>query len=133
MRLPDREGDLRSNCRLGRFGTFAHPQLTRENPDRGLLGNYGTMDQFAARRWVRNNIAPFGGDPHNVTVAGESAGGMSVNTLVTSPLVRFRFQRAGEGCDGRALVWSTGRLDEDARPYARNLGDVAVSKDRQLL
>ncbi|RZF66391.1 carboxylesterase [Sphingomonas populi] len=82
------------NYRLGRFGTFAHPQLTTTNPDGGLLANYGYMDQLAALRWVRRNIAAFGGDPANVTIIGESAGGMSVHALITSPLADGLFQRA---------------------------------------
>lgn len=82
------------NYRVGRFGTFAHPQLTREDPDGGLLGNYGYLDQIAALKWVRHNIAAFGGDPANVTIVGESAGGMSVHMLVTSPLARGLFARA---------------------------------------
>ncbi|SEN05635.1 para-nitrobenzyl esterase [Sphingomonas gellani] len=82
------------NYRLGRFGTFAHPQLTRADADRGLLANYGYMDQLAALRWVRRNIAAFGGDPANVTIIGESAGGMSVHALVTSPLASGLFRKA---------------------------------------
>ncbi|MEG3160183.1 carboxylesterase family protein [Sphingomonas sp. LB2R24] len=82
------------NYRLGRFGTFAHPQLTKQDPDHGLLGNYGYMDQLAALKWVKRNIAAFGGDPVNVTIIGESAGGMSVHTLLTSPMARGTFQKA---------------------------------------
>ena len=94
-----------ANYRVGRFGTFAHPQLTAENADDGLLGNYGYMDQVAALEWVRSNIAAFGGDPANVTIVGESAGGMSVHTLVTSPLARGLFARAVvmSGGDGGAM------------------------------
>ncbi len=83
-----------ANYRVGRFGTFAHPQLTKENADQGRLGNYGYMDQLAALQWVHKNIAAFGGDPGNVTIIGESAGGMSVLTLVTSPLARGLFHKA---------------------------------------
>lgn len=83
-----------ANYRVGRFGTFAHPQLTRADADKGLLGNYGYMDQLAALRWVKRNIAAFGGDPGNVTIVGESAGGMSVHALVTSPLARGLFHKA---------------------------------------
>jgi para-nitrobenzyl esterase len=73
------------NYRVGRFGTFAHPALTKADADKGLLGNYGFMDQVAALKWVKRNVAKFGGDPANVTLIGESAGGMSVNTMLTSP------------------------------------------------
>jgi para-nitrobenzyl esterase len=83
-----------ANYRVGRFGTFAHPQLTAADPDKGLLGNYGILDQIAALQWVKRNIAAFGGDPDNVTIIGESAGGMSVHSLVTSPLARGLFSRA---------------------------------------
>ena len=82
------------NYRVGRFGTFAHPALTRADEDHGLLGNYGFMDQIAALKWVQRNIAAFGGDPANVTITGESAGGMSVHTLVTSPLAKGLFAKA---------------------------------------
>jgi para-nitrobenzyl esterase len=82
------------NYRLGRFGAFAHPQLTAADPDHGLLANYGFMDQLAALRWVQRNVAAFGGDPAKVTIVGESAGGMSVHALITSPLAKGLFQRA---------------------------------------
>ena len=79
------------NYRLGRFGFFAHPAL-----DGGAepVANYGLMDQIAALRWVRDNIAAFGGDPANVTIFGESAGGMSVNALLASPAARGLFHKA---------------------------------------
>lgn len=81
------------NYRLGRLGFFAHPALTREAG--GKPGaNYGLMDQIAALRWVKANIAAFGGDPSQVTIAGASAGGASVNALMVSPAARGFFQRA---------------------------------------
>jgi para-nitrobenzyl esterase len=81
------------NYRLGRFGFFAHPALAKENP-RGPLGNYGLMDQIAALQWVKRNIAAFGGDPGNVTIFGESAGGGSVNHLLVTPAARGLFHKA---------------------------------------
>ncbi len=82
------------NYRVGRFGYFAFPELTKEDADHGLLGNYGLMDQIAALKWIKANIAAFGGDPDNVTIFGESAGGMAVNTMLTSPLAEGLFNRA---------------------------------------
>lgn len=92
------------NYRVGRFGFFAHPALTREDPN-GLLGNYTFLDQIAALQWVRKNIARFGGDPGNVTLFGESAGGASVLTMMTSPLSRGLFHKAiVESGGGRSLM-----------------------------
>lgn len=75
------------NYRLGLFGFLAHPDLSKESPQRAS-GNYGLLDQAAALRWVRENIAAFGGDPKRVTVAGESAGSASVSAQMASPLSR---------------------------------------------
>ena len=91
------------NYRLGRLGFFAFPALSLEHPDEPK-GNYGYMDQIAALKWVQQNIAAFGGDPNNVTIFGESAGGVSVHTLLSSPLSRGLFHKAisqsGGGRDG---------------------------------
>ena len=81
------------NYRLGLMGYFAHPELAAES-EHGVSGNYGTLDQIAALEWVRDNVAEFGGDPDNVTIFGESAGGESVMHLMTSPLARGLFHRA---------------------------------------
>jgi para-nitrobenzyl esterase len=76
---------LTVNYRLGVFGFFAHPELTKESPQRAA-GNYGLLDQWAALKWVKENIAAFGGDPAKVTIAGESAGSIAVSALMASPL-----------------------------------------------
>ena len=81
------------NYRLGVFGFFAHPELTKES-DRNASGNYGFLDQIAALDWVQHNIAAFGGDPKRVTIFGESAGSWAVNVLTASPLAKGLFQRA---------------------------------------
>ncbi|NPV59436.1 MAG: carboxylesterase family protein [Actinobacteria bacterium] len=81
------------NYRLGALGLMAHPLLSAESPH-GVSGNYGLLDQVAALRWVRENIDAFGGDPGNVTVFGESAGGMSILDLMVSPLAEGLFHRA---------------------------------------
>ena len=73
------------NYRTNIFGFFAHPELTKESPHHSS-GNYGLLDQVAALKWVQTNIAEFGGDPKRVTVAGESAGSISVSALMASPL-----------------------------------------------
>jgi para-nitrobenzyl esterase len=81
------------NYRLGALGWLAHPGLSAESPD-NISGNYGLMDQIEALRWVRRNISAFGGDPDNVTIAGESAGALSVLYLMAAPEARGLFHRA---------------------------------------
>ena len=90
-----RAGVIRVNLayRVGSLGFFAHPDLSRES-GYGASGNYGLMDQIAALQWVRRNIARFGGDPANVTIAGQSAGSFSVALLQSSPLAKGLFARA---------------------------------------
>ncbi len=81
------------NYRLGVLGWLAHPGLSAESPRR-ISGNYGLLDQIAALHWVKDNIASFGGDPANVTIAGESAGALSVMYLLASPTARGLFAKA---------------------------------------
>lgn len=81
------------NYRLGVLGYLAHPELSAESADH-VSGNYGLLDQIEALRWVRKNIAAFGGDPANVTIAGESAGALSVMYLMASPAARGLFHKA---------------------------------------
>lgn len=91
------------NYRLGRLGFFAHPALSKEFPNEPK-GNYAYMDQIAALQWIQKNIAAFGGDPKNVTIFGESAGGVSVQSLLTIPAAKGLFHKAiiesGGGRDG---------------------------------
>jgi para-nitrobenzyl esterase len=84
---------LTVNYRLGLFGFFSHPELTKESPHHAS-GNYGLLDQAAALAWVQKNIAALGGDPKRVTIAGESAGSVSVSALMASPLSKDLFHGA---------------------------------------
>ncbi len=81
------------NYRLGPLGFLAVPELAQEDPHQST-GNYGILDQIAALSWVRDNIASFGGNPDNITIFGQSAGAMSVQTIVNSPLAKGMFARA---------------------------------------
>ena len=81
------------NYRVGPFGFFAHPELSAEDPEHAT-GNWGTLDQIEAMKWVKKNIAQFGGDPDNVMIFGQSAGGRSTKFLSSSPLTKGLFQKA---------------------------------------
>ncbi len=130
------------NYRLGALGYFVHPALSTQTTDvaadHGMLANYGLMDQLAALRWVRRNIASFGGDPSNVTIFGESAGGCYVNMWMTSPLARDLFSRAiTESCPG--FIESRTMAEGAARGVAlaqslgvKGTGAKALAQLRQL-
>jgi para-nitrobenzyl esterase len=94
------------NYRLGRLGFFAHPALTAEAGGKPT-GNWGLMDQIAALTWVRKNIAAFGGDPANVTIFGESAGGESIARLMASPATKGLFAKAITSSGGGRDKWPT--------------------------
>jgi para-nitrobenzyl esterase len=119
------------NYRLGRFGFFAHPALTKEDPSEPH-GNYGYMDQIAALKWVQRNIAAFGGNPGNVTIFGESAGGGSVHTLMTSPLAQGLFHKAIiESGGGRGALMGPRYLDRaspSGTPSAESVGLAFAKK-----
>jgi para-nitrobenzyl esterase len=102
-----------ANYRVGRLGFFAFPALSQEHPE-DLKGNYAYMDQIGALKWVHQNIAAFGGDPNNVTIFGFSAGGVSVHSLLTTPMARGLFQKA--------IVESGGSRDSvlTARPMSKD-------------
>ena len=110
------------NYRIGRFGFFAHPELTAANEDNGLLGNYGIMDQLEALRWVQRNITAFGGDPNAVTIFGESAGGGSVSTLMASPMGRGLFDKAIIMSGGGRVLTGSLPLDSDTETSASDHG-----------
>ena len=114
------------NYRLGPLGYLAHPELTAESPHHAS-GNYGVLDQIAALRWVQTNIAAFGGDPSRVTIAGESAGSWSVNTLVASPLATGLFIRAIGESGGRFDRTPLLNADRPGSPSAETVG-LALAK-----
>lgn len=125
------------NYRLGRFGRFAHPDMSRQQAGE-WLANYGLMDQIAALQWVRRNIARFGGDPGNVTIFGCSAGGVSTTLLMTSPPAKGLFQRAIAQSGGVALEggqeisadhpFAPG-LEKDGLKFAASFGIAAGTAD----
>lgn len=110
------------NYRLGRLGFFDHPALAAERPGTEPGGNYGVMDQIAALEWVRDNIAAFGGDAGQVTIFGESAGGVAATQLMVSPAARGLFRgvivQSGMGRQRSALLTE----DRPGRPSAQSLG-----------
>lgn len=104
------------NYRLGKFGFMAHPELTAES-GHNASGNWGLMDQIAALKWVQKNIAAFGGDPKNVTIFGQSAGGHSVSYLTASPLAHSLFAKAiGESAGSFAPVSAKTYFGHTLRP-----------------
>ncbi|WP_260929472.1 carboxylesterase/lipase family protein [Novosphingobium sp. 9] len=130
------------NYRLGALGYFVHPALSGAaadvKADGGMLANYGLMDQLAAMRWVKRNIAAFGGDPANVTIFGESAGGCYVDMWMTSPVARGLFARAiTESCPGfiesRTMAEGTQRGEALARALGvEGAGPEALARLRAL-
>lgn len=123
------------NYRLNVFGFFAHPELSAESPY-GASGNYGLLDQHAALQWVQKNIAAFGGDPGKVTIAGESAGSVSVSLQMASPLSRDLIARAiGESGAGIRPTLAPVALEEAEKTgldFAKNAGYPSVAQLRKL-
>jgi para-nitrobenzyl esterase len=128
------------NYRLGRLGFLAHPELTRES---GFSGNYGLLDQIAALRWVRANIAAFGGDPDCVTVFGQSAGSISGSLLMASPLAKGLFQRVvgqsgalfgpvRQTCDTGDSIQTLAAAEDMGLAFAQSLGAHSLAQMRAL-
>ncbi len=115
------------NYRLGVFGFLVHPELAKES-GHNSAGNYGLLDQLAALKWVRENIAAFGGDPDNVTIFGESAGSFSVSAQMASPLAKGLFQKAiGESGaafsrSGLSFEAMSARAEKDVKLVTEKLG-----------
>jgi para-nitrobenzyl esterase len=126
------------NYRVGPFGFFAYPALTRESPHHSS-GNYALLDQIAALRWVRRNIRAFGGDPDQVTIFGQSAGAASVWMLTQSPLTRGLFERAiimsGPAVIPYPGITGQGTLagvEKDGGKFAEKLGAKSLQQLRAL-
>ncbi|HEU4388948.1 MAG TPA: carboxylesterase family protein, partial [Blastocatellia bacterium] len=109
------------NYRLGPLGYLAHPDLSAESPNHSS-GNYGVLDQIAALKWVKKNIAAFGGDPNRVTIFGESAGSWSVNVLVATPLSKGLFHRAIGESGGQFGPGMRLKEDRNNLPSAEKVG-----------
>lgn len=123
--------------RLGPLGFLAHPELTRESPHHSS-GNYGLMDQIAALEWIQSNIAAFGGDPKNVTIAGQSSGSISVSILMASPRAKGLFERAIGESGGLfeplqlAPKYLLANAERDGEKYAASLGAASLQELRRL-
>jgi para-nitrobenzyl esterase len=123
------------NYRLNVFGFLAHPELTRESP-RHASGNYGLLDQVAALEWVARNIGAFGGDPARITIAGESAGSISVSALMASPLSKGLI--AGAVGESGAMIAPTrepiplAQAEKDGEAFAAAAGASSLSALRAM-
>ena len=124
------------NYRLGAFGFFSHPELTRESNGRAAA-NFGLMDAVAALQWVKRNIAAFGGDPSRVTIFGESAGAGLIASLMASPQAKGLFHRA----IGESSAWTTSSInrmpvlkdaEQNGTRYAQGLGAKSLAELRAI-
>ncbi|MEZ0609852.1 carboxylesterase/lipase family protein [Fibrella sp. WM1] len=125
---------LTVNYRLGVFGFMAHPELTAESPHKAS-GNYGFLDQQAALAWVQRNIAAFGGDPKRVTIAGESAGSVSVSAQMASPLSKNLMAGAiGESGSLLGTLSPVSLADAEAagKKFGENIGATTLEALRAL-
>ena len=128
--------------RLGALGFLCHPELNKES-EPGISGNYGILDQILALQWIHDNIAAFGGDPEKVTIAGESAGGISVSILCGSPLCKGLFRGAisesgssfwpvAESRNGNTGLCSVNAASAEGEAFQRHLGKKSIKQMRSL-
>ena len=128
--------------RVGQLGFLAHPELSAESPNH-VSGNYGILDQIAGLKWIRKNIAAFGGDPNKVTIFGESAGGISVSMLCASPLAKGLFEGAISESGGsfgptRPTTYpgenmkTLKQAEADGEAYMHKLGASSIAELRQM-
>jgi para-nitrobenzyl esterase len=123
------------NYRLNIFGFFAHPELSKESPYKAS-GNYGLLDQAAGLQWVQKNIAAFGGDPKKVTIAGESAGSISVSAHMVSPLsknlIAGAIGESGAGINPTLAPVSLTEAEKTGMEFAKNAGYTTLEQLRAL-
>ena len=123
------------NYRLNIFGFFAHPELSAESPYKGC-GNYGLLDQNAALKWVQKNIAAFGGDPKKVTIAGESAGSISVSAQMASPLsknlIAGAIGESGAGINPTLAPIPLADAEKNGLEFAQKAGYPTLAELRAL-
>lgn len=121
------------NYRVGIFGFYAHHEIDKNNDGLGS-GNFGILDQIEALKWVKKNIANFGGDPENVTIAGQSAGSMSVNCLVATPLAKGLFKKAiaESGANFTRGNVSKDQAVEASDKYAALFGKTTLEEMRKI-
>ena len=128
--------------RVGQIGFLAHPELSAENPN-NVSGNYGLLDQIAGLKWVQENITAFGGDPDQVTIFGESAGGISVSMLCASPLAEGLFhgaisQSGGSFGPTRTTTYpgenmkNLQQAEENGEKFMRDAGALSIAELRKL-
>jgi len=123
------------NYRLGIFGFFSHPELTKESPNHAS-GNYGLLDQNAALLWVKKNIAAFGGDPDKITIAGESAGSISVSAHMASPLskdlIRGAIGQSGAMINPTLAAIPLADAEKYGSDYAQKINSTTITQLRAI-
>jgi para-nitrobenzyl esterase len=128
--------------RLGALGFMSHPQLSKESKH-GVSGNYGILDQIMALQWIHDNIASFGGDPDKITIAGESAGGISVSILCASPLCKGLFRAAisesgssfwpvSDKRNGNTAMCNSKTAEQFGVDFQKRLGKKNIKQMRQI-